>query len=331
MAVSTVSDMAAKQRDATAEHSRRRVWLRRLGPFVPIAALAIIAALTVDGFGTTPNLIAVVQASAITGIAAIGTAAITISGKFVSLAIEQQAVTAAYVFAATVSAGQPVLLALVLAFAVAIILGLVQGYLVSRGLNPIVTTLAFGSALFGSVVMLADNRTITLSPNPIAWLGGGTTFGIPNQAIIFVVLLVLGSLFLSRTKLGRQMVLTGANPKAANLIGVPTRRIVMIAFVAAALTAALVGILVVGQVSQAKSDMFRGLTIDVVAAILVGGIAIQGGEGQLWRAGFGAIVLTMLGNIMLLLGIDAGVRDLLKGLLAAGVLLSMRLLKARGS
>lgn len=331
MAVSTMSDMAAKQRDATAEHSRRRVWLRRLGPFVPIAVLAAIAALTVDGFGTTPNLIAVVQASAITGIAAIGTAAITISGKFVSLAIEQQAVTAAYVFAATVSAGQPVLLALVLAFAVAIILGLVQGYLVSRGLNPIVTTLAFGSALFGSVVMLADNRTITLSPNPIAWLGGGTTFGIPNQAIIFILLLVLGSLFLSRTKLGRQMVLTGANPKAANLIGVPTRRIVMIAFVAAALTAALVGILVVGQVSQAKSDMFRGLTIDVVAAILVGGIAIQGGEGQLWRAGFGAIVLTMLGNIMLLLGIDAGVRDLLKGLLAAAVLLSMRLLKARGS
>ncbi len=321
--------MSAKQQGANGAQGMGRIWLKRLGPFLPIIALAIIASLTVDGFGTTPNLIAVVQASAITGIAAIGTAAITISGKFVSLAIEQQAVTAAYVFAATVSAGQPVVLAFALAFAVAIVLGLVQGYLVSRGLNPIVTTLAFGSALFGTVVMLADNRTITLSPNPIAWLGGGTTFGVPNQAIIFIILLVLGSLFLSRTRLGRQMVLTGANPKAADLIGVPTRRIIMIAFVAAALTAALVGILVVGQVSQAKSDMFRGLTIDVVAAILVGGIAIQGGEGQLWRAGFGAIVLTMLGNIMLLLGIDAGVRDLLKGLLAAAVLLSMKLLKAR--
>lgn len=321
--------MSAKQQGANGAQGMGRIWLKRLGPFLPIIALAAIASLTVDGFGTTPNLIAVVQASAITGIAAIGTAAITISGKFVSLAIEQQAVTAAYVFAATVSAGQPVVLAFALAFAVAIVLGLVQGYLVSRGLNPIVTTLAFGSALFGTVVMLADNRTITLSPNPIAWLGGGTTFGVPNQAIIFIILLVLGSLFLSRTRLGRQMVLTGANPKAADLIGVPTRRIIMIAFVAAALTAALVGILVVGQVSQAKSDMFRGLTIDVVAAILVGGIAIQGGEGQLWRAGFGAIVLTMLGNIMLLLGIDAGVRDLLKGLLAAAVLLSMKLLKAR--
>jgi simple sugar transport system permease protein/ribose transport system permease protein len=321
--------MSAKQQGANGAQGMGRIWLKRLGPFLPIIALALIASLTVDGFGTTPNLIAVVQASAITGIAAIGTAAITISGKFVSLAIEQQAVTAAYVFAATVSAGQPVVLAFALAFAVAILLGLVQGYLVSRGLNPIVTTLAFGSALFGTVVMLADNRTITLSPNPIAWLGGGTTFGVPNQAIIFIILLVLGSLFLSRTRLGRQMVLTGANPKAADLIGVPTRRIIMIAFVAAALTAALVGILVVGQVSQAKSDMFRGLTIDVVAAILVGGIAIQGGEGQLWRAGFGAIVLTMLGNIMLLLGIDAGVRDLLKGLLAAAVLLSMKLLKAR--
>ena len=329
MVASNVNDVAASKRPVVAEHGTGRVWLRRLGPFLPIAVLAGVAALTIDGFGTAPNLIAVVQASAITGIAAIGTAAITISGKFVSLAIEQQAVTAAYVFAAAITAGQPVPVAFVLAFATAIALGAAQGYLVSRGLNPIVTTLAFGSALFGTVVMLADNRTITLSPNPISWLGGGRAFGIPNQAIIFVVLLVLGSFFLSRTKLGRQMVLTGANPRAADLIGIPTRRIIIIAFIAAAFTAALVGILVVGQVSQAKSDMFRGLTIDVVAAILVGGIAIQGGEGQLWRAGFGAIVLTMLGNIMLLLGIDAGVRELMKGLLAGGVLLSMTLLKAR--
>lgn len=331
MAGSIVSEARGAAASPSRDASAARPWLRRIGPFLPIAALAAIATLTVEGFGTTPNLIAVVQASAITGIAAIGTAAITICGKFVSLSIEQQAVTAAYVFAATVTAGQPVLLAVLLAFAVAILLGLVQGYLVSRGLNPIVTTLAFGSALFGTLVMLADNRTITLSPNPIAWLGGGMTFGVPNQAIIFVVLLVLGSLFLSRTRLGRQLVLTGANPRAAGLIGIPTGRIVIIAFVLAAVMAALVGILVVGQVSQAKSDMFRGLTIDVVAAILVGGIAIQGGEGQLWRAGFGAIVLTMLGNIMLLMGIDAGVRELMKGLLAAGVLLSMTLLKARNA
>jgi simple sugar transport system permease protein/ribose transport system permease protein len=324
-----MTEAGTTARGSAPDRSAVQVWLRRAAPFVPIVALAVIASLTIEGFGTTPNLIAVVQASAITGIAAIGTAAITITGKFVSLSIEQQAVTAAFVFAASVTAGYPVAIGFLLAFLAAILLGLAQGYLVSRGLNPIVTTLAFGSALFGTVVWLADNRTITLSPNPIAWLGGATTFGIPNQAIIFVVLLVLGSLFLSRTRLGRQMVLTGANPKAAELMGVPTRRIIMIAFVAAALTAALVGILVVGQVSQAKSDMFRGLTIDVVAAILVGGIAIQGGEGQLWRAGFGAIVLTMLGNIMLLLGIDAGVRELMKGLLAAAVLLSMTLLRAR--
>jgi ribose/xylose/arabinose/galactoside ABC-type transport system permease subunit len=68
----------------------------------------------------------------------------------------------------------------------------------------------------------------------------------------------------------------------------------------------------------------------VVAAILVGGIAIQGGEGQLWRAGLGAIVLTMLGNIMLLLGIDAGMRELAKGLLAGAVLLTITLMKERG-
>lgn len=310
--------------------TENRQWLRDLSPFVPIIALGAVAALTVDGFGTAPNIIAIVQASAITGIAAVGTAAITISGKFVSLSIEQQAMTSAFVVAALITAGAPVLLAILAAFAVAILLGLIQGYLVSRGLNPIVTTLAFGSLLFGAVVVLADNRTITLSPNPIAWLGGGTTFGVPNQAVIFLVLLAIGSFLLTRTKLGRQLLLTGANPAAAEIVGIPTKRIIMIAFVVASLASAVVGILVVGQVSQAKSDMFRGLTIDVVAAVLVGGIAIQGGEGALWRAGYGAIVLTMFGNIMLLIGIDAGSREMLKGLLAGAVLIAMTILKARG-
>jgi simple sugar transport system permease protein/ribose transport system permease protein len=304
-------------------------WLRALAPVAPIIAIVLLAAIFVQGFISGPNLIAVVQASAITGIAAIGAAAITIVGKFVSLAIEQQTVTLAYVFAALVSTGQPLAVAMAATLAIALVLGAVQGYFVAQGLNPIVATLAFGSALFGSVVLLSDNRTITLRDNPVAWLGGGTSWGIPNQAIVFVILLMLGTLFLSRTRLGRQLVLTGANPKAAELIGIPTRSLVVIAYILAALGSALVAILVVGQVSQAKSNMFDGLTIDVVAAILVGGIAIQGGEGQLWRAGFGALILTMLSNIMLLLGLDAGVRLLLKGVLAAAVLLTMTMMKGR--
>ena len=314
--------------------SLRNRWtpmLRVFGPFVPLLVPFAVAAPTINGFLSAPNLIAVVQASAITGIAAIGAAAITISGKFVSLAIEQQAMTLAYAFSALLSAGQPLAVAIAATLLLAIALGAIQGYIVSRGLNPIVATLAFGSVLFGSVVLLADNRTITLHDNPAAWLGGGRLGGIPNQAIVFLVILIAGSWFLARTKLGRQLVLTGANPKTAELIGIPTRRIVVFAFIAAALASALVAILVVGQVSQAKSNMFDGLTIDVVAAILVGGIAIQGGEGQLWRAGMGALLLTTLSNMMLLLGIDAGMRLLLKGLLAAAVLLAMSAMKARSS
>jgi ribose transport system permease protein len=311
--------------------SRRMPAIRALGPFVPLLVLFAVAAPTINGFLSAPNLIAVVQASAVTGIAAIGAAAITISGKYVSLAIEQQAVTLAYVFGALISAGQPLALAIPATLLLAVLLGAVQGYIVSRGLNPIVATLAFGSALFGSVVLIADNRTITLHDNPVASLGGGRIGGIPNQAVIFIIILIAGTWFLARTKLGRQLVLTGANPKAAELIGIPTRRIVVFAFVASALTSALVAILVVGQVSQVRSNMFDGLTIDVVAAILVGGIAIQGGEGQLWRAGMGALLLTTLSNMMLLIGVEAGMRVLLKGLLAAGVLLAMTAMKARAS
>lgn len=321
--------MAAERSVRPSPMRRVAAFLRGPGPFVAIAALFVVAAVFVEGFATVPNLIAVVQASAITGIAAIGTATITISGKFISLSIEQQAVAAAFCFSAAVLAGWPLWLAVAVTLALAVALGFVQGYLVSRGLNPIVTTLAFGSALFGIVVLLADNRTLTLRDNPIGWLGGGTTLGIPNQALVFLAVLAAGTFFLARTLLGRQLVLTGANARAADLIGIPTRRIIVLSFIVAAVASALVAMLVVGQVSQAKSDMFRGLTIDVVAAILVGGIAIQGGEGQLWRAGLGALLLTMLGNVMLLLGIDAGMRELLKGLLAAAVLLGVTTMRGR--
>jgi ribose transport system permease protein len=305
--------------------------VRTIAPFLPTLVIFFLGSLLVKGFLSGPNLIAVVQASAITGIAAMGAAAITISGKFISLAIEQQTVTLAYAFATLISHGQPLAAAIAVTLLLAVVLGAIQGYVISRGLNPIVATLAFGSILFGSVVLMTDNRTITLHDNPIAWLGGGRVGGVPNQAIAFVVVLLAGTWFLARTKLGRQLVLTGANVKAAELIGVPTRTIVVFAFVAAALASALVAILVVGQVSQAKSNMFDGLTIDVVAAILVGGVAIQGGEGQLWRAGLGALLLTMLSNIMLLMGISPGMRLLFKGLLAAGVLLAMTAMKARSS
>lgn len=95
----SLTDPAAYEPAPANAVTRERKWLKDLGPFVPIAAL------TVDSFGTTPNLIAIIQASAITSIAAVGTAAITIPGRSVSLSIEQQAVTSAYVFAALYTAG----------------------------------------------------------------------------------------------------------------------------------------------------------------------------------------------------------------------------------
>src|SRR5258708_24185835 len=114
MEATMLKDASVALPNPTAPSSRNR-WapaIRTFGPFVPLLLLFAIAAPTIGGFLSAPNLIAVVQASAITGIAAIGAAAITISGKFVSLAIEQQTVTLAYAFSALLAAGQPLAVAI---------------------------------------------------------------------------------------------------------------------------------------------------------------------------------------------------------------------------
>ncbi len=186
-----------------------------------------------------------------------------------------------------------------------------------RGANPIITTLGAGAALFGLTAVVTVNRTIQIRGDAVEWLGRGRPLGIPNQTWLFLILAVVGTIILSRTRLGRQLYLVGANRSAARAAGLSVAGATLFAFGASAVTAAIAGIMAAAQFRQGATNQFPDLTIPVVAAVLVGGTAVSGGEGSMARTVLGAVFIALLQNIMLLRDLDTGWRLLLEGAIVA--------------
>jgi simple sugar transport system permease protein/ribose transport system permease protein len=192
--------------------------------------------------------------------------------------------------------------------ALATIIGAVQGVGVAAGGNPIVVTLAFGAVLFGLGAVLSDNKTVRHGTDAAEWFGTGRPFGIPNQTYAFVLITLLAAVILAKTRFGRQVTLVGANRNAAIASGLSPGRIAVAVFVISAVGAAVAGMFTSAQFGQGRLDQFDGFDIDAIAAILVGGAAIQGGEGSMMRTAFGAVFIAGLQNLMVLRGYSFGVR-----------------------
>ena len=299
--------------------------LRRAGapsrsPVVPLAVVGAVVVLGVVGWITTPEFVtyrnfqSIVRAAALIGIIAVTMTLITIAGSFFSLSVSQTAAMSAIGFAAFLSWGWPVWVALVAVVVLATVVGVLQGAAVALGGNPIVVTLAVGAVLFGLVAWLTDNKTVRTGTHAAEWIGTSRPLEIPLQTWAFILITAATAVVLTRTRLGREVTLVGANRWAATAAGLRPGRMAVYVFLASSLGAALAGIFTAAQFSQGRLDHFDGVDIDAIAAILVGGAAIQGGEGSAVRTAIGAVFIAALQNLMVLRGFSYGVRVCFVGL-----------------
>lgn len=284
---------------------------------VVLVLLLLVGATSTRGFLSVDNVLNILRSAATIGTVALGMTFVTITGNFFSLSVAQTAAFAAVMVAGLLAAGWWLPLAIVAVLIVASGFGLVQGGLVGRGANPIITTLGGGAALFGLTAVVTANRTIQIGSDVAEGLGRGRPLGIPNQTWLFLVLTVVGAIVLTRTRLGRQLYLVGANRAAARAAGLSIAGATLFAFVASSVTAALAGIMTAAQFGQGATNQFPDLTIPVVAAVLVGGTAVSGGEGSMLRTMLGTVFIALLQNIMLLRSLDTGWRLLLEGSIVA--------------
>jgi simple sugar transport system permease protein/ribose transport system permease protein len=301
-------------------------WFRSILRRAPKAIIVAIVILLLFGWISTPAFVSydnvqnIVRAASITGLVAVSMTLLTVGGLFFSLSAEETASLCAITFAAALNAGFDLPLAIVATLLVALVVGVGQGGLIALGGNPIVTTLGAAATLVGFTSVITGNTTVRPNTHVADFIGQSRPLGIPTQTFAFIGVVILASVVLSRTVFGRRLTLLGANPDAAEAVGIGRGWPILAAFAATSLAAGIAGVFVVAQFGQGVTGQFPTLNIDCIAAILVGGTSITGGHGSALRTAFGSVFIATLDDFMVLRGYDAGVRTTFVGVAIVGAM-----------
>jgi ribose transport system permease protein len=271
----------------------------------------------------------VIRQASITGIIALGMSYVTISGNLFALSAEELSILTACLFGWLMRAKFGLALSLLITLLSAGFGGVVQGGIVALGADPIITTLAFGGFFRGLASMVSQNQNILLGTNTADWLGTGRPFGVPTQSWAFLILTPLAWLVLQKTRIGRVLVLSGANRAAASAAGLRVGHAALLGMTLLGVCCGIAGISAAAQFGQAVANLFQGLNFDVIAAILVGGIALRGGQGSPLQAALGAAFIALLENFMLLNDFSSGWRMTVVGCLVAVATCLFHLLQRR--
>ncbi len=207
-------------------------------------------------------------------------------------------------------------------------------FLIASGL-----TLVFGVAgvlnfAHGSLYMLGAYAAFAVGRLAPAgrgfWLGrGADLFGIPNAVVLMLVLYALAHVLMSRTTLGRYLYAVGGNREAARLSGVPVRRVLLFAYVASGLLAGLGGVVMASQLKSGSPTYGQMYELYVIAAVVVGGTSLSGGEGKMLGTLIGAFTIAVIQNGMNLTNVESYTQKVVLGLVILGAVL-LDLLRHRG-
>ena len=305
VAAPTAAAQAEPEGPSTA--ARALLWAAERGIVVFTAVLVLASVLFVDGFASAVNIADVFHRAAPIGIVAVGMTFVVISGNYLDLSVVAQVATGAVILIG-VSNSHSIPLAILLALAVTVVYGLVNGVAVGYfKANAVIVTLA----------------TTYVGLGLLRWLSGGSiyfgpkdgtieTFGdikvgvVPISAIVLVlVALVLGFL-LSRTNFGFVVRAFGSNKEATRLSGVNTPVVVLGAFLITAFAATIAGFVLAAYSNTAVSSMSDGYDFRALAAIIIGGTSVFGGKGSVLRTVLGVIFVSVLTNVLVLSGVGFG-------------------------
>ena len=301
-------------------------------------AVCIIGAATAPNFLTLFNFKTIIRDAAIVGIMAIGLTFVTLSGNFFLLSMKETAALAIIAFATCMAAGLGFPMSFLITMAIATVAGAVQGLLIGLGGNPIVVTLGAAGLFFGIGSWWSDNLVVSFRrPHGAEWLGTGSTFGLPNITIAFVIIAIVAELVLRKTSFGRQVYLIGANRAAGRATGHENFSMAIKVCIIASVCSAFVAVAFSAQVSSAHVNYFSSefgssgdMTIMVIATVMVGGNSIMGGYGSTLRSSLGAVFISTVDNMMVLHGFNSGPRVLAVGLMIVFSIMVFALVR-RGS
>jgi ribose/xylose/arabinose/galactoside ABC-type transport system permease subunit len=316
----TISGVRSRSTGAAAVHGGFRS-LRRLGAaqggglVVALIGMGIYFTVSSPAFLTRSNLTVVLLQISILGMVAVPGAMLLVSGAL-DLSVGSVAGLGAASFGEFNKIfGLPLGWSIVLALCVGALWGLCNGILVSYfRCSPVIVTLAGFAGAAGVAQFITSDNTRYGFGSAFAVLGNGVEWGLPVPVIIFFVVFIIGAYVWYRTPVGRHLIGIGANREAAKAVGVSVGRLPCIIYVLSGIAAASGGLILTSQLDAASVQIGQGLELQVLTAILLGGVAFNGGRGSLWGTLAGILFIGVLNDGLVLINVGPYVASMCVGL-----------------
>ena len=290
-------------------------------------------ALLLPGFARIDNLLTLVQNVAILGILGLGMAVVVI-GRGIDISMIAALAVPPGLLLQLVENGMPVGAASAVALGLALVFGLVNGWLIAYAEVPsLFTTLASGLFLAGLGQAYLFQLEVVQWPdalNGLAWLGRGRLAGLPMPVVMFALAAGVMALFLRRMRAGAFIYAIGDNPFGARATGLPTRPIMVLEYVLAALIGVFAGMVMAASVNSMPTRIYNSTMIyDVVLVVVLGGIGLSGGRGGVRNVIIGTLLIGTMLNGMTIMDISYSVQNIIKGVVLLAAILIDSLINPR--
>jgi fructose transport system permease protein len=316
---SSVEDLLSRKRSPAERIQHVLHGNPSLSPLIVLIVAIIVFGIISPAFLRPEALSLLVQQMAVVGALAVGQTLIILTAG-VDLSNGMAMVLASLVMAKLALGGMPGFLALLIGLAVAVLTGLLNGILVTRiNLPPFIVTLGTFSIFTALSLLYAQGQTITLSPKAFLLVTGNSlslgsvsvTFG-----VILMLLLYLVVGFALRTSAwGRHLYATGDDAEAANLAGVPTKRVLLSAYVVSGICVGIAAWIVAGRVGGADPNAGLYYNLLSITAVVIGGTSLFGGRGSVVGTLIGALIVQTFNSGLALAGVDPNYQVLATGIL----------------
>jgi len=298
---------------------------REAGVFIALLVLCLFLSFATDGFLTSLNLLNVGRQISLLGIMAVGMTFVLIAGE-VDLSVGSTYAFSGLATGMLIIAGWGLLPAICVGLATGVVIGLINGVLSTYGRLPsLIATLGMLSIVRGAALILTNGQPVTVNARngalpdvlqAFSFMGQGYLFTIiPMQLVFLVIVAVLAWLVLSFSNFGFRVYAVGGSAKAARVSGISVNKVKISAFILMGVLAAFAGILGLAFLPSSQAGRTGlGLELDVIAATIVGGASLSGGEGTILGTILGVLIIGVMRNGLVLLGVSPFVQELMIGL-----------------
>jgi len=291
--------------------------LQQSGLLVFILIMVGVLTLLSDRFLTPANLINILRQASINGIISVGMMLVILTAG-IDLSVGAILALSVVVTADLMHQGLPPFVATVLGLGIGGFLGFVNGWLVSRiRVPPFIATLGMMSFARGLALAYTGGKPVTGLDEGFRYLGTGIVGRIPMPVIIAFLVFLSGYILLTKTRVGTYLYALGENQEAAWFSGIATGFYTKFVFTASGVLAALSGMILIARLDSAQPVIGLGYEFDAIAAVVIGGTSLAGGEGRVSGTLLGVLIIAMLNNALNLINVSSFYEGIVKGMVIA--------------